>query len=284
MSIYLYIDINNSMAFLNFSSAGSILSRAPPSSPTPWFKLQAAPRPRERLKFEKGRRRKRRRGGLVCCSSPAKEVGLERESEKCIDVVEDEYLVREYGWGVRRMAQVEKEMRSVAHVQAEAFHLPVVLFNNLFFEFFKAEVLAALIYKIRNSPPDRYACLVAESVDANDAERAAEMGLVGVVDVTVQRDEDVLKHLQGVEEYLYVSGIGVLKKFRRQRVATALLQACDKLAILWGFNSLALRVYEDDSAAQNLYANAGYKVVFVDPHWLGLIGRKRRVLMDATMS
>lgn len=39
--------------------------------------------------------------------------------------------------------------------------------------------------------------------------------LVGVVDVTVSRDRDVLQHLPSeAEEYLYVSGIAVLKSFR----------------------------------------------------------------------
>ena len=60
----------------------------------------------------------------------------------------------------------------------------------------------------------RYACLVAESVNANSAERVAETGIVGVVDVTVQRDDDVVKHFQAAEEYLYISGIGVPTKFR----------------------------------------------------------------------
>lgn len=38
--------------------------------------------------------------------------------------------------------------------------------------------------------------------------------LVGVVDVTVLRDNDVLQHLEGAEEYLYVSGIAVSNDFR----------------------------------------------------------------------
>ena len=38
--------------------------------------------------------------------------------------------------------------------------------------------------------------------------------LVGVVDVTVFRDADVLPHLLGAEEYLYISGIAVSNNFR----------------------------------------------------------------------
>ncbi|KAF8404311.1 hypothetical protein HHK36_009194 [Tetracentron sinense] len=144
----------------------------------------------------------------------------------------------------------------------------------------KAEVFSGVVYKIRNSPPNRYACLVAEPTDASDSISASGEGLVGVVDVTVLRDEAVLRHLEGAEEYLYVSGIAVLNAFRRRKIATVLLKACDLISIMWGFDYLALRAYEDDSAARKLYTNAGYRVVSGDPPWMTTwIGRKRRILM-----
>ena len=46
-------------------------------------------------------------------------------------------LVNEYGWKVRRLVEEDGEMRKVAQVQAQAFHVPVALFNDLFFEFFQ---------------------------------------------------------------------------------------------------------------------------------------------------
>lgn len=186
-------------------------------------------------------------------------------------------LVRDYGWKVRRMVEEQSEMRKVAQVQAEAFYVPVFLFNDLFFQFFQAEVLSGLLYKLRNSAPNRYACLVAES---NTDDLKSRHGLVGVVDVTALRDEAVLRHLSGAKEYLYVSGIAVLNTFRRRKVATALLKACDMVSILWGFEYLVLRAYEDDLGALDLYGNAGYRIVSADPPWMSTwIGRKRRVLM-----
>lgn len=119
--------------------------------------------------------------------------------------------------------------------------------------------------------------MVAESGKGPNSQGAPE--IVGVADATVQRDEDVLRHLEGAEEYVYVSGIAVLIKFRRQKVATALLEACDVMSQRWGYDYLALRAYEDDSAAQVLYSKAGYRVVSADPHWVTLIGKKKRVLM-----
>ncbi|XAR57565.1 hypothetical protein NMG60_11025749 [Bertholletia excelsa] len=187
------------------------------------------------------------------------------------------YLVRDYyGWKVRRMVQDYSEMRKVALIQALAFHEPALVFDELFFQFFQAEVLSALIYRLRNSPPDRYACLVAE------AEASADEGeVVGVVDATAFRDEAVLQHLPaGAQEYLYVSGIAVLNNFRRKKVGSALLEACEKLSSKWGMEHLVLRAYEDDKGALKLYGNAGYKIAGGDPPWMTTwIGRKRRVLM-----
>ncbi|KAJ9180084.1 hypothetical protein P3X46_008370 [Hevea brasiliensis] len=188
-----------------------------------------------------------------------------------------ENLVSEHGWRARRLANDGYEMKEVAQIQAEAFHTPVAIFDDLFFQFFKAEVLSGLLYKLRNSPPDRYACLVAEP--AADSSKSQREKLVGIVDVTASRDESVMQHLRGAEEYLYVSGIAVSKTFRRQKIGSVLLKACDVLSTLWGFKYLVLRAFEDDVGARRLYTKAGYKVVSIDPQWMTWIGRKRRVLM-----
>lgn len=129
------------------------------------------------------------------------------------------------------------------------------------------------------------------------------------MDATILRDNDVLEHLDGAEEYLYISGIAVSEQYRfiyvaknlqyntnyhlllyftlmylydhrRQKIATVLLKACDELSVLWGLDHLVLRAYEDDIGARELYTKAGYRVVTGDPPWTtSWIGRKRRVLM-----
>ena len=72
----------------------------------------------------------------------------------------------------------------------------------------------------------------------------------------------------------------ILLPNRRQKVATALLKACDMLSILWGFEHLVLRAYEDDLGARKLYSNSGYSVVSGDPPWTSTwLGKKRRVVM-----
>ncbi|KAK6940332.1 hypothetical protein RJ641_029863, partial [Dillenia turbinata] len=190
------------------------------------------------------------------------------------------YLVSDYaGWKVRRLGENdEAEIRSVAYVLAQAFHEPVLLFDDIFFRFFQAEVLSGLVYRLRNSPPDRYACLVVEAIGDE-----METQLVEVVDVTGQRDEIILEYFPGAEEHLYMSGIAVLNNFGRRKVATALLKACDVLSHLWGYKYMAERAYDDDWGARKLYTNAGYSVVSGDPHWMtSWVGKRRRVLMVKT--
>ncbi|GAB4861481.1 hypothetical protein Ancab_036683 [Ancistrocladus abbreviatus] len=222
-------------------------------------------------------------GGVQCCSTSSSSstttdyqyLGMIEKTDQMGR--ESQGLVREHGWKVRRMVEEGTEMRKVAQIQAEAFHIPTPFFNQLFFQFFQAEVLSGLLYRLRNSSPDRYACLVA--VPASNVSAKSQQGLVGVVDVTVSRDEEVLEHLPGAAEYLYVSGIAVSNSYRRQKVATVLLKACERICVIWGHEYLVLRAYEDDWGARALYANAGYRVVSGDPTWVAWVGRKRRILM-----
>lgn len=81
---------------------------------------------------------------VQCCSTSTssssaagKRVYIEDRRSNEEKEEEYEYLVSEFGWKVRRLAKNEREMREVAHIQAEAFHTPMALFDDLFFEFFK---------------------------------------------------------------------------------------------------------------------------------------------------
>ncbi|CAH8331525.1 unnamed protein product [Eruca vesicaria subsp. sativa] len=243
--------------------------------------LYSAARPEFPYPGKSGQPKWSRLQGIVRCSSTESLTSLTQNATE----TELKYMVSQHGWGVRRLRRDdEEEIRRVSLVQAEAFHIPLALFNDFFFLFFQAEVLSGLLYKLKNSPPDRYACLVAEQTGEADTSSSSS-SVVGVVDITVQTENSVLRHFPGVEEYLYVSGLAVSKALRRKKMASTLLKACDVICYLWGFKLLALRAYEDDAAARNLYSNAGYTVVESDPPWTSTwIGRKRRVLMTKRIS
>jgi ribosomal protein S18 acetylase RimI-like enzyme len=198
--------------------------------------------------------------------------------------VEDGVVALGHGWKVREASKFDtEELRAVAHVQATSFHLQAAVFDELFFKLFKAEVLSALLYKARHSPPDRYACLLAEPATELSGGESGDTFfpiVVGAVNLAAAVDNEVLRHLHNATEYLYVSGMAVDINYRRRNVATMLLRACELLAMKWGFDYLVLHAYEDDMAARTLYSRGGYRVIALDPMWMSTwIGRKRRVLM-----
>ena len=88
----------------------------------------------------RGRRRKDLRHSLRC---PAGE-NIGSGGIEAVSVTDEDqlglkkYLVREYGWGVRRMGKLAGELKEVARIQAEAFHEPSPLFDDIFFQFFEA--------------------------------------------------------------------------------------------------------------------------------------------------
>jgi len=53
-----------------------------------------------------------------------------------------EYLACEYGWRVRKLFENAEEIRKASQVQAEAFHVPISIFNDLFFQFFQVLLLS----------------------------------------------------------------------------------------------------------------------------------------------
>ncbi|XP_025884073.2 GCN5-related N-acetyltransferase 10, chloroplastic-like [Solanum lycopersicum] len=198
-----------------------------------------------------------------------------RSRDKVKSQKSDEYETNDL-WKVRRVIESEEEMMEVAAIQTDAFYEHQLYSNDFFFQFFKVEQLSNLYYRLKHYAPDRYACLVAEAVSSDEEEQH----LVGVIDATVKEDKDILHYIPLATKYIYISGVAVLNKFRRQKVATALLKECDVLASVWSIEYLVLKAYEDDFGARKLYTNAGYKLVSDDaPSKTKWIPERRRVLM-----
>ncbi|XP_049380886.1 uncharacterized protein LOC125845426 [Solanum stenotomum] len=223
-----------------------------------------------------------------CCrgtytSFPLPLTTTRRSMEEVKSQRSDEYEMNDL-WKVRRVIESEEEMMEVAAIQADAFYeqeMMEVYSNDFFFQFFKVEQFSNLYYRLKHYAPDRYTCLVAEAASSDEEEQH----LVGVIDATVNEDKDILQYLPLATKYIYISGIAVLTKFRRQKVATALLKACDALARFWGIEYLVLKAYEDDFGARKLYTNAGYKLVSADaPSKTRWIPERRQVLMVKQVS
>lgn len=85
--------------------------------------------------------------------------------------------------------------------------------------------------------------------------------------------------------YLYLSNLAVDPRFRRQGVARQLLQACEQLALEWGFQDLYLHVMENNNQARNLYHKAGFRLQSVE--WslsANVFGQPKRLLMHKPLT
>lgn len=198
-------------------------------------------------------------------------------------------LAKGYGWCVRTAAP--DDLRAVASLQSEVFYEPSAIpaLDGFFFSLFKAELLDNLLRKVRNYPPRRHACLVAlldGQVELRPPPGAPSEGpILGTVDLTAVADSGALCHMEGAEEFLYISGMAVASTHRRLRGATVLLEAAEALAAGWGFKFVALHVHEDNEGARCLYQRAGYVDVASDAIWATTwLGRRRRVLMAKRMA
>ena len=125
----------------------------------------------------------------------------------------------------------------MAALQAEAFYDPVMgravgvtPLDAPLRAYFELDVLGALRKKYAYAAMGRFAPLVMESEDGR---------LIGAIELSVQRDFEVMRALEDVrgstqdDEYAYLSCMCVDEDFRGQRIATSLVRAGEKVAITW---------------------------------------------------
>jgi ribosomal protein S18 acetylase RimI-like enzyme len=174
-------------------------------------------------------------------------------------------------WRVRLVTP--RDAGAVAELQAAAFHeaLPLPLLGDLAFASFRAEVRDALRQKMGALDDEAFVLLVAESDDGGG-------GPLGVIELTLLADADVLRHLPGSARYAYISSMAVAAASRRRGMASALLDAAHARAAAWD-QPVALHVYDDNATALACYRAAGYEEVARDPGWRKLVGGRVRVLM-----
>jgi ribosomal protein S18 acetylase RimI-like enzyme len=161
------------------------------------------------------------------------------------------------------------ELRAVSALQTRGFYEPALgplgplePVDAPLRAFFAWDVLRTLRQKFEYARAGRFAPLVVTVDDANGDER-----IVGVCEVSVQRDFEVIEALREVkglaapEEYAYLSCMTVDDDFRRQQMASSLIRAGESVAKEWGFDIALLHVYEENRGAVRVYEKAGYKTL-----------------------
>ncbi|MGB3311443.1 MAG: GNAT family N-acetyltransferase [Nodosilinea sp.] len=129
----------------------------------------------------------------------------------------------------------------------------------------------------------RYACFMAMSLaEAAPGENDSvnDPAIAGTIEASLRQPWP----WQG-DRHVYISNLAVGQDWRRQGIASALLQSCEQLAQQWRVYELRLHVMEDNLAAQALYRKAGFGVFQTEDtpaSWVGL--QARRLLLRKTLT
>ncbi|MGD1865253.1 MAG: GNAT family N-acetyltransferase [Phormidesmis sp.] len=138
------------------------------------------------------------------------------------------------------------------------------------------------------TPANQYACLVAIfqgkgpaiALETDSAQSTGEV--VGTAEIS-QRPCETWRFLPPKRAYL--SNLAIEASHRRQGAANQLIATCETIAMSWGYRRIYLHVMANNSAAQALYAQAGYRPCEVsNPILAGLGLRPERLLLSKSLN
>lgn len=135
--------------------------------------------------------------------------------------------------------------------------------------FMRLSIQEDLKQRLRSQSP-RYVCLAAVPAAEGSGDRTP--AIAGTAEASLRQPWP----WQG-DRHVYVSNLAVEQGFRRQGVASALLQSCEHIAQRWQVDELRLHVMEDNRAAQALYRKAGFQTLQAEDtpaSWFGLQARR----------
>lgn len=168
----------------------------------------------------------------------------------------------------------QQDLASLAEVLVASFHSKEGILG-LFYPLLRMGIYEDLRSRLRNKT-HRYACLVAVEASKTETFNAAHLhqlatvpGMgdrfeipargypIATVELTVRSSQPWQARQTG---YLYLSNLAVQAEYRGHGVAQRLLQACEQMALDWGFENIYLHVLEDNASARRLYRKAGYQL------------------------
>ncbi len=115
-----------------------------------------------------------------------------------------------------------------------------------------------LRYRLNNKPP-LHKCLVATTEEDNNSL------IIGTVEISLRTS-----FWAPAAQYPYVSNLAVRENYRRQGLASKLLQKCDQIACSWGYDRVQLHVLEENRLALKLYLDSGYQIIKRERQWSSL--------------
>ncbi|MDJ0736197.1 MAG: N-acetyltransferase [Nostocaceae cyanobacterium] len=163
------------------------------------------------------------------------------------------------------------DLTAVSQIIAESFHSQKGIWRCTF-PLLRLGIYEDLRHRLTLGAP-HHICLVA--VDGTSTDVTPQ--LVGTVEMGVRLSDS---WIQAGRSFPYLSNLAVHPQYRRQGIASGLLQASEEIAHSWGFCDLYLHVLENNHRAQELYFKLGYRVHKIESHWnTFLFGRSRQIFL-----
>lgn len=122
-----------------------------------------------------------------------------------------------------------------------------------------------------------YCCLIAIiPASSNQPEQ-----IVGTIEISLRKPYG----WGNQKKHPYISNLAVKKEFRRQGIASQLLQKCEEIAHHWGFENLLLHVLAENHGGRKVYINNGYIIQQEETDLYSLfIKSKRRLLLKKSLT
>jgi ribosomal protein S18 acetylase RimI-like enzyme len=150
-------------------------------------------------------------------------------------------------------AAIPQDIKPLAQVLTESFHSSEGLMAWMS-PLFRLGIYEDLRTRLKHHSP-KYICLVATLIDETNGYEH----IVGTAELSIRGNFSWLGYNSDLS-YPYISNLAVKTTHRRRGIARQLLLCCEKTAISWGFDQIALHVLENNYQAQQLYFKDGYQL------------------------
>ncbi|KAG6477248.1 hypothetical protein ZIOFF_066500 [Zingiber officinale] len=121
-------------------------------------------------------------------------------------------------------------------------------------------------------------CIVAVKKDDKNSKRTALSSIIGTLDLSIRQLLERIKepascsiYRANQPKYAYISDLCVSKYYRRKGIATNMLLLANEAATTYGIKQIFVQVYRDNTGAQKLYDQIGFRVYIQCCHCKPLI-------------
>ena len=151
----------------------------------------------------------------------------------------------------------DKDIDQIADTIVSSFYRYSGIFSGLQV-LLRFTISEDLRHRLNHKPP-LHKCLVTTTIEQNKSL------IIGTVEISLRTSL-----WAPTPQYPYISNLAVRENYRRQGLASNLLQKCEQIAFGWGYDQIQLHVLEQNKIALQLYLGHGYQIIKREPQWLNL--------------